>query len=189
VSFSDPAGYFLTTGVQMLGAALLGTRSLRPPGLSCRFDVPEAASESIPESDAFYTLLGRTSPDLGRLPPDGRKWPFQYQQSNKDVIFTANAQAVEITKFAAFVNTLVSVPITPEQSARHARRSRPASARGFFAHAAPLEISSRVRSAHKRKRSDALPVQMFRSTMIVRTQLATGSASMMLSIAALRFSA
>ena len=70
-----------------------------------------------------------------------------------------------------------------------ARRSRPASARGFFAHAVPLEMSSRVPSAHKRKRSDALPVQMVRSTMIARTQLATGSASMMLSMAALRFAA
>ena len=113
-----------------------------------RFDVSERPNESIPESDAFYTLLGRTSPDLGRLPPDGRKWPFQYQQSNKDVIFTANAQAVEITKFAAFVNTLVSVPITPEQSARHARRSRPASARGFLAYAPPAEMSLRALSAY-----------------------------------------
>jgi hypothetical protein len=32
------------------------------------------------------------------------------QMHNKDVIFAANAQAVEITKFAAFVNTLISVP-------------------------------------------------------------------------------
>ena len=39
-----------------------------------------------------------------------------------------------------------------------ARRSRPASARGFFAHAAALEMSSRALSAHKRKRSEALPL-------------------------------
>ena len=70
-----------------------------------------------------------------------------------------------------------------------ARRSRPASARGFFAHGVPLERSSRVASAHKRSRSDALPVQVGRLAMIVRTQVATGSASMMLSIAALRFAA
>jgi hypothetical protein len=38
-----------------------------------------------------------------------------------------------------------------------ARRSRPASARGFLAHAEPREMSSRAPSAHKRKRSDALP--------------------------------
>jgi hypothetical protein len=31
---------------------------------------------------------------------------------NKDVIFAANAQAVEITKFAAFFNALMSVPLT-----------------------------------------------------------------------------
>jgi hypothetical protein len=30
---------------------------------------------------------------------------------NKDVIFVANAQAVAITKFAAFLSTLMSVPI------------------------------------------------------------------------------
>ena len=30
---------------------------------------------------------------------------------NKDVIFAANAQAVEITKFTTFLNTLLSVPI------------------------------------------------------------------------------
>jgi len=29
---------------------------------------------------------------------------------NKDVMFVANAQAVEITKFAAFANTVMSVP-------------------------------------------------------------------------------
>jgi hypothetical protein len=29
---------------------------------------------------------------------------------NKDVIFVANAQAVEITKFTTFLNTLISVP-------------------------------------------------------------------------------
>ena len=29
---------------------------------------------------------------------------------NKDVLFAANAQSVDITKFAAFVNTLISVP-------------------------------------------------------------------------------
>ena len=29
---------------------------------------------------------------------------------NKDVIFAANAQSVEITKFTTFLNTLISVP-------------------------------------------------------------------------------
>jgi polysaccharide export outer membrane protein len=29
---------------------------------------------------------------------------------NKDVIFAANAQSVEITKFATFANTVMSVP-------------------------------------------------------------------------------
>src|SRR5260370_12088336 len=69
------------------------------------------------------------------------------------------------------------------------RRSRPASARGFFAHAVPLEMSARARSAHKLKRSDALPVHVVRSIMSPRTQVANGSASAMLSMAALRFAA
>jgi hypothetical protein len=58
-----------------------------------------------------------------------------------------------------------------------ARRNRPASARGFFAHAVPLEMSARAHSAHKRKRSDALPVQVFRSIMSARTQMAMGCIS------------
>src|SRR5271166_457146 len=41
-----------------------------------------------------------------------------------------------------------------------ARRRRPASARGFLAHAPPVEMSLRALSAHKRSRSDALPVHM-----------------------------
>jgi hypothetical protein len=74
----------------------------------------------------------------------------------------------------AFVLTLIIlVPVRPPRenvlstpSVRRnvcARRNRPASARGFFAHAVPLEMSARARSAHKRKRSDALPVHMVRS--------------------------
>ena len=69
-----------------------------------------------------------------------------------------------------------------------ARRSRPASARGFLAHALPLDMSSRALS-HKRKRSDALPVHVIRLAMIARTQVAMGSASMMFSMATLRFAA
>lgn len=34
----------------------------------------------------------------------------QFQMRNKDVLFAANAQSVEITKFATFANTLLSVP-------------------------------------------------------------------------------
>src|SRR5262249_40014960 len=70
-----------------------------------------------------------------------------------------------------------------------ARRSRPESARGFLAHAGPHEMSSQALCAHKRRSSDALPVHMVRLAMIARTQLAMGSASMMLSMAALRFAA
>jgi hypothetical protein len=102
------------------------------------------------------------------------------------------------TVFSVLVHTLIIlVPSRPSRenaisipSVRRnvcARRSRPASARGFFAHAVPPETSSRALSAHKCKRSDALPVHMVRSSMIARTQLAMGSASMMLSTAARRF--
>jgi len=69
------------------------------------------------------------------------------------------------------------------------RRNRPASARGFFAHDGPLELSARAFSTHKCMRSDALPAQMVRSAIIVRTQVAKGSASMMLSMLAVRFAA
>jgi polysaccharide export outer membrane protein len=44
--------------------------------------------------------------------PAGYFLATRVQMHNKDVIFAANAQAVEITKFASFLNTLMSVPIT-----------------------------------------------------------------------------
>jgi polysaccharide export outer membrane protein len=42
--------------------------------------------------------------------PAGFFLATRVQMHNKDVIFAANAQAVEITKFATFLNTLISVP-------------------------------------------------------------------------------
>jgi polysaccharide export outer membrane protein len=42
--------------------------------------------------------------------PAGYFLATRVQMHNKDVIFAANAQAVEITKFAAFANTVMSVP-------------------------------------------------------------------------------
>src|ERR1700730_5307925 len=69
------------------------------------------------------------------------------------------------------------------------RRGRGASAGGFVAHGGLIEVSPRALSAHRRNRSAALPVQLVRSPMILRTQVATGSASMMLSMAALRLAA
>jgi hypothetical protein len=103
-----------------------------------------------------------------------------------------------LTVFSVLVLTLIIlVPIRPSRekeisipSVRRnvcARRSRPASARGFFAQSVPL--ASRARSAHKRRRSEALPVHTVWSTIMARTHVAMGSASMMLSIAALRFAA
>jgi polysaccharide biosynthesis/export protein len=42
--------------------------------------------------------------------PAGYFLATQFQMRNKDVIFAANAQSVEITKFATFANTVMSVP-------------------------------------------------------------------------------
>jgi polysaccharide export outer membrane protein len=42
--------------------------------------------------------------------PAGYFLATRVQMHNKDVVFAANAQAVDITKFANFVNTLISVP-------------------------------------------------------------------------------
>jgi hypothetical protein len=61
-----------------------------------------------------------------------------------------------------------------------ARRSRPASARGFVGQSPlPLEMPSLLRSAPARRRSAALPVHELRSAIMSRTRAATGSASMM----------
>jgi polysaccharide biosynthesis/export protein len=60
--------------------------------------------------------------------PAGHFLATRVQMHNKEIIFAANAQAVEITKFAAFFNTLMSIPLTagnvaipPEQLGRHGR--------------------------------------------------------------------
>jgi polysaccharide export outer membrane protein len=42
--------------------------------------------------------------------PGGYFLATRFQMHNKDVVFAANAQSVEITKFATFLNTLISVP-------------------------------------------------------------------------------
>ena len=42
--------------------------------------------------------------------PAGYFLATRVQMHNKDVIFVANAQSVEITKFATFANTVISVP-------------------------------------------------------------------------------
>jgi len=43
--------------------------------------------------------------------PAGYFLATRMQMHNKDVIFAANAQSVEITKFTTFLNALLSVPI------------------------------------------------------------------------------
>jgi hypothetical protein len=125
-------------------------------------------------------------------------WPQQGQLGTRPG--QALTMLTVMTQFSALVLTLIIlVPLRPSRenvismpSVRRnvcARRNRPASARGFFAHVEPLEMSARAWSPTKRKRSDALPVHVGRSIKSARTQVATGSASMMLSIAALRFAA
>ena len=104
-----------------------------------------------------------------------------------------------LTVFANLVCILMSLlPVRPSRAkaisiprARRnvcARRRRPASARGFFGQAAvPLEVS--LLSVPARRRSAALHIHDLRPAMISRTHAATGSASMMLSMPALRFAA
>ena len=53
--------------------------------------------------------------------PAGYFLATRMQMHNKDVIFAANAQAVEITKFAAFLNTLIASRLMSGQLASHAR--------------------------------------------------------------------
>jgi polysaccharide biosynthesis/export protein len=58
-------------------------------------------------------MVGPTVPvvySVSFLDPAGYFLATRMQMRNKDVIFAANAQAVEITKFATFLNTLISVP-------------------------------------------------------------------------------
>jgi polysaccharide biosynthesis/export protein len=43
--------------------------------------------------------------------PAGYFLATRVQMHNKDVIFAANAQSVEITKFTTFINALFSVPL------------------------------------------------------------------------------
>jgi hypothetical protein len=66
------------------------------------------------------------------------------------------------------------------------RRSRPAKARGFLGHPAVLSGTSSPAAIGARRRSEALPAHVLRTAMISRTKAATGSASMMPSIAARR---
>jgi polysaccharide export outer membrane protein len=42
--------------------------------------------------------------------PGGYFLATKFQMHNKDVVFAANAQAVEVSKFANFLNTIISVP-------------------------------------------------------------------------------
>ena len=83
-------------------------------------------------------------------------------------MWPALAMLTVLTLFLAFaVILIILAPVRPSRekvismpSLRRnvcARRSRPASARGFFTHAGPREMSSRALSAHNRNRSDALP--------------------------------
>jgi polysaccharide export outer membrane protein len=44
------------------------------------------------------------------LDPAGYFLATRFQMRNKDVIFAANAQSVEIEKFTTFLNALISVP-------------------------------------------------------------------------------
>ncbi|HTV28342.1 MAG TPA: polysaccharide biosynthesis/export family protein [Xanthobacteraceae bacterium] len=58
-------------------------------------------------------MVGPTVPivySVSFADPAGYFLATRFQMRNKDVIFVANAQSVDITKFANFLNTLISVP-------------------------------------------------------------------------------
>jgi polysaccharide biosynthesis/export protein len=58
-------------------------------------------------------MLGPTVPivyNVSFADPAGYFLATKMQMHNKDVLFAANAQQIQITKFAAFLNTLISVP-------------------------------------------------------------------------------
>jgi hypothetical protein len=81
-----------------------------------------------------------------------------------------------------------TISIPSARSGVWARRSRPASARGFFGQPDPVQaaISIAANIDAELQKSDALPVHCARSAMSSRTWAATGSASMMFSIASRR---
>ena len=104
-------------------------------------------------------------------------------------VFSGN-ERIRITLLPARPSRLNAISIPSARRNVCARRKWPARARGFFGQPVPsLGIRSLLRSTLTRRRSAALPVQEGRSLMNSRTQAAIGSASMMLSIAALRLAA
>jgi polysaccharide biosynthesis/export protein len=56
--------------------------------------------------------------------PAGFFLATRVQMHNKDVIFVANAQSVDITKFANFLNTLISVPNNAVSLANNVQSNR-----------------------------------------------------------------
>jgi hypothetical protein len=101
-----------------------------------------------------------------------------------DAVFNACAHPDHSRPCAAFTRECdLDAPRSGETPQSTGERSR------IFAHPVPLETSARACSAHKRESSDALPVHMVRSIIRARTQVATGSASITLSMAAVRFAA
>ena len=56
--------------------------------------------------------------------PAGYFLATRLQMHNKDVIFVANAQSVDITKFANFLNTLISVPNNAASLANNIQTNR-----------------------------------------------------------------
>ena len=97
-------------------------------------------------------------------------------------------RVIVIVLVPARPSRLKTISMPSERKGVCTRRSRPASERGLFGK--PVLLVKMARSEYsppKRKRSAAVPIQVFRWAMISRTELATGSPSIMLSTAARRF--
>ena len=140
VSFSDPAGYFLATRVQMHNKDVIFAANAQAVEIT-KFTTFLNTLLSVPINTTdlginieTWRILSRTrwrlraysrtcilhrsgSSDgvpivysLSFSDPAGYFLATRIQMHNKDVIFVANAQAVEITKFTTFLNTLIRVP-------------------------------------------------------------------------------
>ena len=100
----------------------------------------------------------------------------------------SRTRVIVIVLVPARPSRLKTISMPSERNPGCARRSRPASARGLFDKPVLLlEMPPLEYSPPKQRRSAAVPIQVFRWAMISRTQLATGSASTMLSTAVRRF--
>jgi polysaccharide biosynthesis/export protein len=112
--FSDGAlasAWRMTLAEGVAAAAGLIDVQADPGSVSLFRHEPRALAEKLGIDCSKYD--GPTVPvvySVSFADPAGYFLATRVQLHNKDVIFAANAQAVEVTKFTAFLNTVLSVP-------------------------------------------------------------------------------